>query len=400
MSVPAGSKGGFVKPLIDTGMNVKEFSRNISSIASRYNLSKVKTLGLYINDFCNLSCRHCYYTRPDYLNPDSITAERLIPILRSAINSGVKLFAFVGKEIFIPGEHIGEKTIKTMEFLNEQKSAGYDIMIGAVTNGTLIDRFFHELKKFKIDYIDFSIDGPDPETHEYLRGKNTFYKTIKNMKNAIENSIADKIFVSSTLFSQNLNNLINILDFRCKFDVKFFNITPIVAIKGDHLAISLKDLINFISNLQEKILKLNHDVNVVIDLDSYIVHSSLEYLPEPFDTLTVKIDKLNNLILINEINKSTLSIRISLPDPCSGYACISTEGLYFNKGGCLFMNQNYKKLAFDSALNSNIENIIKNHENLSLSILTSPEINIFSEASDEILNKIEKGKRYELPKIK
>lgn len=400
MSVPAGSKGGFLEPLIDTQINIKTFSENIPSIALKFNLNKVKTLGIYINDFCNLNCKHCYYTKQNYLNPESLTSNELIQILYSAINCGVKLFAFVGKEIFIPGEAIGNKTIKTIEFLSHQKLSGKNIIIGAVTNGILIHKFFDKLKNLKIDYIDFSIDSPDPETHEYIRGNDTFSKTIKNLKTAIEFSIADKIFISSTLLKQNLNNLVNILELGNKYGVKFFNITPVVAIKGDHLAISVKDLLNFINNLLQKLTELNSNLHVIIDLDSYIIYNAIEQLPEPFNQLTVKIDQLNNILLINEINKSTLTIRISLPDPCNSYACISSEGLYFDKGGCLFMNENYKKFAFESTLNSNIENIIKKHEKISLSILTSPNINLFAMASDEILNKIEKENRYELPKIK
>ncbi|CUU01133.1 Sulfatase maturation enzyme AslB, radical SAM superfamily [Candidatus Kryptobacter tengchongensis] len=403
MSVPAGSKSGFISPLIATNLRLYEFIKDLRKNFIKYELYRLKVLGIYINDFCNLNCKHCYYQIPNRINFNPISLDRVKLALDKAIDSGVSLFAFVGKEVFIPGELIGERTMELMKFLVERRNRNKEIVIGAVTNGVLIDKFFDRLRDIKLDYIDFSIDGSNARVHDELRGYGTFSKVIRNLEYGLHKGIADKIFISSTLYSSNIDDLINIFNFSSRYGIRYFNITPVVAIKGTELGISVADLIKFINRIPEKFdkLKVNSPVLVVLDLDSYIVKSLSRAMWELMD-MQVFIDRVNNLLLFkNLVGSTTLCIRISLPDPCAGYGCISADGLFFNKGGCLFMKPGYENLALGNLLKDDMSSIISRAEKLSKGIFAEPystNLDVFSLTSGELLNLIEGG-GYEFPKI-
>jgi len=391
MSIPAGSKSGYVPPLINLNLNYYEFAENFINIAQKYELYKIKTIGIYINDLCNLNCKHCYYTRKNTLNKNLAPINTLVNFLRKSILQNVKLFAFVGKEIFLPGTDIGERTIKLMKFLSTEKKK-HQILIGAVTNGTKINLFINQLKQLNINYIDFSIDGPDPKSHEALRGKNTFKITISNLERSVKEKIAEKIFIASTLYQGNLNSLSKIIHLGNNLGVSNFNINPIVAIKGDHLAINISNLATFINQICEESQKTNSKNLILFDLDSYLVPKLLPLTP--FHDEKIKIDALNNILLIKKEGKTEIVLKISPPDPCNSYACVSADGLYFDKGGCLFMENNYE----EKSLGPINPEIIHKHEQKTLEIYKLLNSSLLNASSDETLTKIE-GVKYVLPKI-
>jgi MoaA/NifB/PqqE/SkfB family radical SAM enzyme len=391
MSVPAGSKSGYVLPLIDLGINYYRLAESFSAIAQKYKLYKIKTVGIYINDLCNLNCKHCYYTRDNKLNENPVPLEKLKSFINACISGDIKLFAFVGKEVFLPGADIGQRTIELLKFLSSKKQ-NHNILLGAVTNGTKINLFIPELKNLDIDYIDFSIDGPDAKTHEALRGENTFNITIKNLEKSISEKIAKKIFIASTLYKGNLNSLYKIIHLGNSIGVKHFNINPIVAIKGDHLAISINELANFINEIFDYSIKTNTQNLILFDIDSYIIDKLLPITP--FHDENIKIDYLNNILLIKREGNTELVLKISPPDPCNSYACISADGLYFDKGGCLFMGNEYE----NKSLGPINPDLILKHEQKVLKILNTLNSTLLQKSSDEILTKFE-GISYALPKI-
>jgi len=50
-------------------------------------------------------------------------------------------------------------------------ASDHDILIGIVSNGTMIDQGMADrLMAAGLSYLDISIDGIHPETHDYIRG--------------------------------------------------------------------------------------------------------------------------------------------------------------------------------------------------------------------------------------
>ncbi|MEM5829507.1 MAG: radical SAM protein [Candidatus Aenigmatarchaeota archaeon] len=138
------------------------------------------TIELVPTDRCNLNCLSCWRRgwSEEQLKRrygEEMEDERLLKLVDEAAEMGVKEIAFVGG-----GEPLMRNV--TLELFKRMKSYG---MIGdLVTNGTLFTKKSIELLvKIGWDRIKFSIDGPDPKVHDYLRQtKGAFKTTIRNIK--------------------------------------------------------------------------------------------------------------------------------------------------------------------------------------------------------------------------
>lgn len=138
------------------------------------------TIELVPTEKCNLNCLSCWRRGWDKEKLEEryrqeMDNQRLLKLVDEAAELGVKEIAFVGG-----GEPLMRKV--TVELFKKIKKYG---MIGdLVTNGTLFTKETIELLvKMGWDRIKFSIDGPDPEVHDYLRQtKGAFNSAIKNIK--------------------------------------------------------------------------------------------------------------------------------------------------------------------------------------------------------------------------
>jgi len=132
---------------------------------------------LHPTDACNLKCRFCWQTTVD--KPDrsrELSEQKLLSIVDEAASMNVREWIISGG-----GEPLVRKST-TMKILKRIKEHG---MWGQLTtNGTLFEREDIEtLVKIGWDQIQFSIDGPTAEIHNYLRrGKDAFEKAIKNVR--------------------------------------------------------------------------------------------------------------------------------------------------------------------------------------------------------------------------
>jgi MoaA/NifB/PqqE/SkfB family radical SAM enzyme len=403
MPIPAGSKGGSFDPLVDTGADLCTFGKDLERHIELNELYAIKSLGIYVNDVCNLACLHCYYQKTlDCNSRLSIPAEDLIRILKPIFSKNIKLFAFVGKEIFMPGPEGGEKTLQLMRFLSAVRESGIDFRVGAVTNGIYLERFISPIKEIRLDFLDISFDGHNAESHDSLRGKGSFRKSVANLEKAIKDETAEKVFVASTLYKGNIQTIANILDFHEQFGANFFSLMPIIAVRDESMAISFNELERFLSlDLPEKStsMALQNPIQIILDIDSYVIDQHIDFFTSFFKGSTVKIDALNNVIVTRDLDKVNLILRINLPDPYNSYGCITHDGLYFNKSGCLFMKDGYESYTLGGVNNISLPELIEKHELSAAKAIGRFSHNLFAEVSDNCLNNIEGTTFYEMPKI-
>jgi radical SAM protein with 4Fe4S-binding SPASM domain len=138
------------------------------------------TVELVPTDRCNLNCLSCWrrgWTEEQLKKrfEQEMSDERLLKLVDEAAELGVKEIAFVGG---------GEPLMRSITIELFKKMKNYGLIGDLVTNGTLFTKESIELLvKIGWDRIKFSIDGPDPEIHDYLRQtKGAFKATIKNIK--------------------------------------------------------------------------------------------------------------------------------------------------------------------------------------------------------------------------
>lgn len=404
MPVPAGSKGGYWGIAQDTGLELNGFVQELPVFAASGIFSRVQTLGLYVNSICNLGCEHCYYSVEDgYRTPGGLRTTEVLPVLDEALASEVSLFAFVGKEIFLPGSNGGEKTVAMMRHLANARGAGRPLMLGAVTNGHYLHRYLDAVREVGLQFLDISFEGHDEATHDRIRGQGSFAKSVRNLEMAVHECAADRIFAATTLLSHNVDSLADILDFYPRYGVRHYSVMPVVAIKGDLLAVTLDELERFLEvRLPAKAARLRNadPVMVSLDLDAYVVSRRQEFFSRYFAGSTVKIDTLGNVLVTRILDGVELVMRISLPDPCNGYACITHDGLYFDKGGCLFMKRGYEAHALGSVQAAPFRTLLRRHEENAEQVLAQHgPSKLFGKTADAVLNDWERTTFYALPQL-
>lgn len=135
------------------------------------------TLDLRPTERCNLKCLSCAISKKkkeDIL--DELSYEKYLQVIKEAEDIGIKRVEIVGG---------GEPLILGKRMLNimlEIKKRG---MFGSITtNATLFnEEMVKKLVRSEWNLIAVSLDGPDPETHDHLRGvEGTFERVIKSIK--------------------------------------------------------------------------------------------------------------------------------------------------------------------------------------------------------------------------
>ena len=146
----------------------------------------LRYLELLITDQCNLRCRHCYIGEP-------ARRELSLHEIRSVLDEFEEM---QGLRVLISG---GEPLMHSeFERLNEYLRH-YPLRTVLLTNGLLLtDKRLHNLS---VDEIQVSIDGIG-HSHEAIRGRDTYKRTVDAMKRAIEKGF--QVSVSTMVHPGNL----------------------------------------------------------------------------------------------------------------------------------------------------------------------------------------------------
>ncbi len=99
------------------------------------------------------------------------------------------------------------------------KSIGYE-KINIDTNGLSTNKLLLIDPK-QLNYIRISLDGASEKTHDLVRGKGTFNKTIKSINTLVKNKY--NIAITSTIFKFNIHEAKSILDLAEAHGIKLVN---------------------------------------------------------------------------------------------------------------------------------------------------------------------------------
>lgn len=159
---------------------------------------------------CNLACKHCY---EDAHVParDELTSKEALEAVDKMADAGVAYIAISGGEpltrpdLFDIANHIKER----------------ELAFSIATNGTLLTKEnVKKLKDANCLYIQISLDGATPETHNSFRGRDSFERTIKGIENAVDSDI--KVGVASTVTKLNIHEIPEIIDLTEKLGADIF----------------------------------------------------------------------------------------------------------------------------------------------------------------------------------
>ncbi len=168
---------------------------------------------------CNLRCKHCYASASPSPRPNELNPREAMKTVEKLADSGVTALAFSGGEPLMRGD--------IYDVLKLAKEHG--MFTAIATNGTLITKeVAWKLKKLGVDYVEISLDGAKPSTHDEFRGiPGAFKKAVRGIRNCVEAGLWTQ--VAMTIVKQNVDELPAMIDLCEELGVKgltCFNFVP------------------------------------------------------------------------------------------------------------------------------------------------------------------------------
>lgn len=121
---------------------------------------------------CNLRCSHC--SAANFSPPeDLLTLSDYKNVAEQCKRHKVPMVSFTG------GEPLFSTRLEEIMSLFDTKST----LISCTTNGTLLtEERARRLKKLGLDSFVISLDGPDPDSNDAIRGRGTYQKVMESIK--------------------------------------------------------------------------------------------------------------------------------------------------------------------------------------------------------------------------
>lgn len=154
-------------------------------------------LALELTRACPLSCKHCRAASVNRPLPDELTTDEIISILRNIATRYKPILILTGGEPLLRGDL--EVIIK------EAKALGFRPVLAPCGLGFDYD-IAKKLKEWGIERISLSIDGATAKTHDFLRGVNGAFDSVKEAARAAR-AAGLPFQVNTTIFSGNAGEL-------------------------------------------------------------------------------------------------------------------------------------------------------------------------------------------------
>lgn len=132
----------------------------------------VESLIWFLTSKCNLKCKHCYYygEQDKSLFEGELKYADFKKFLPNILSWGVRNIHFLGGEPTVHPDFLG-----ILALCSEQ-----GISTSFNTNSINLDeKYVSAIRKHEVTAVTFSIEGPDRESNDFLRGKGAFEKTVE-----------------------------------------------------------------------------------------------------------------------------------------------------------------------------------------------------------------------------
>lgn len=168
---------------------------------------------------CNLSCRHCYINKKQH-GAGQLTYDQIDKWMQLFIDPQKKAnLIFLG----------GEPTLHPDLAPAIKKAKEYGFFVTVDTNGYLFNNLLEKVTPAHLDYLSFSLDGPDAAVNDPIRGEGVFDVCVANMKKAI--ALGFKVSVIFTVSRKNLEQLHRMVDLLDRLGVRKFFI-QVIGLRG------------------------------------------------------------------------------------------------------------------------------------------------------------------------
>jgi radical SAM protein with 4Fe4S-binding SPASM domain len=182
-----------------------------------------------------------------------ISKERGLRLIEEAKRIGFKGIDFTGGEpLLIP---------EIFDYIKKAKEVGLEVSINS--NALLLNKdIIKFLKEYEV-FVYISIDGPNKESYERMRGKGTFENLVKNLELVKEESIDYSIVFS--ISSLNYNFAKNMVSFAKGFSAESLCVIPVIPsgeAKKTKVYVDSSLFINTVKEVKEEAERLKYPVEV------------------------------------------------------------------------------------------------------------------------------------------
>ena len=175
-------------------------------------------LDVYLTSACNLRCRYCFNL--DREDAPRIPLDDIRNILKAGYERHNRYVSITGGEPFLYKQ--------IFDVLDYAHDLGYWINI--LSHGGLLDQVkIQRLKKYWRSRIRISLDGPDRETHDLLRGQGTFDNTMAKIAMLLDNGI--NVGIGVTVSDNNLSRVTEVLNLCMEKGISFVRCVPVARVK-------------------------------------------------------------------------------------------------------------------------------------------------------------------------
>lgn len=174
---------------------------------------------LHILTACNLSCEHCYIN-PGQHGPGMLSRDRLA--------AWIRLFADRRRQtniIFLGGEPTLHPDLAYA--IEIAHSCGYTATVDS--NGYLFHDFLERVSPEQLDFLSFSLDGPDPAVNDPIRGAGVFAACTANLRRAVAKGFATSLIYTAS--SRNIDHLPRMVPLLSELGVNRFFI-QVIGLRG------------------------------------------------------------------------------------------------------------------------------------------------------------------------
>lgn len=179
-----------------------------------------RNIFFHILTACNLSCRHCYINKAQH---------GVETLSREQIEKWMTLFVDPGKKtniIFLGGEPTLHADLPFT--IKKAKELGFFVTVDS--NGYLFHNLLEKTTPELLDFLSFSLDGPDAATNDPIRGNGVFEVCVANIQRAVAKGF--NVSVIYTVSKENLHALAAMAPLLVKLKVKKFFI-QVIGLRGN-----------------------------------------------------------------------------------------------------------------------------------------------------------------------
>lgn len=174
---------------------------------------------------CNLSCKHCYINKEQHgTNMLSLATvkswlELFRPTSAAGNNSRSNLILLGGEPTLHP---------ELPDIICFAKELGFAVTVDS--NGFLFHNVLEKTNPQQLDFLSFSLDGPDPAVNDPIRGDGVFEVCSSNLKRAA--ILGFNVSLIYTVSNRNIRHLHRMVPLLAEWGVKKFFI-QVIGLRGE-----------------------------------------------------------------------------------------------------------------------------------------------------------------------